>query len=723
MPNILLQKSTPLYDNRYLLLDGSNANTTINIGSEALTTTGSGTFGSVTVDLITLDASTISFTGPGTIESNFGGALTLSNTNQDSDIVFSTVNVSGTNTMTLDASDFSWVSSSGVIDFQSHLMPSGSVNIGEDTQGGVWNNIVADNIFGIIKVNATALNVSATSTLSTTIIDVTGTEALLVRKDTDAGDVLIVDTTNSRVGINKTPTVDLDVLGNPLITLTGTGGNRFEIDGSTNKVDVGNLVAGYNLTNTFAGDLSGGSILIGLTFSNTMESSLTGSNVAATSRGLQIIHSWGLTNGIAGEGSVTKDSVMGVSVIENSGMEFSSRQASSSTIDNINAGILTFNNFGAQFSGEITGTISETSGSVIVNNIGGKFRARSFGVPVLNDTPEINYIGVEAQALMPTQFSSIGTSIGGRFFVEKGNDNIGIRVLAIDDANNENIGLDIEAITGATTIYAIRTSDGPSLFGDKLAFTQTDLLEYIDSDSDGDLDIHATTSIDLNIGGSEIGSVNTNGINLIDANFLIMDKASGNGIKVDTTTPTFGFRDIIGDQFSKNTGATKPTLTAYNGVINSWLFGVSDEAYISYHIPHDYVAGTPIFLHVHWSHIVTTVTGGTVTFKLTSILAKAHNQQPFQSTPSVGTFTGTASTVKFQQILSEVLYSDGTPTGLEIDTADLEPDSVIELTFEVDANNITVSSGGVPDIFVHFVDIHYQSTNIGTKDKVPDFYA
>ena len=204
---------------------------------------------------------------------------------------------------------------------------------------------------------------------------------------------------------------------------------------------------------------------------------------------------------------------------------------------------------------------------------------------------------------------------------------------------------------------------------------------------------------------------------------IVLPKASGKGIKVDLTTPTFGFRDILGDQFSKNTGATKPILTAYNGVINAWKFEADDEAYFTYHIPHDYVAGSPIFLHVHWSHNETNVTGGTVTFKLTSILAKAHNQQPFQSSPSVGTFTGTASTVQYQQILSEVLYSDGTPTGLEIDTANLEPDSVIEMTFELDANDITISGGSQPDPFIHFVDIHYQSTNIATKDKAPNFYT
>lgn len=40
----------------------------------------------------------------------------------------------------------------------------------------------------------------------TSTIDVTNTEALLVRKDGDGGDVFIVDTTNSRVGIGVTPT-------------------------------------------------------------------------------------------------------------------------------------------------------------------------------------------------------------------------------------------------------------------------------------------------------------------------------------------------------------------------------------------------------------------------------------------------------------------------------------------------------------------------------------
>ena len=47
----------------------------------------------------------------------------------------------------------------------------------------------------------------------TQVIDVTNTEALLVRKDGDGGDVFIVDTTNQQVGVNLSdPAVSLHVV-------------------------------------------------------------------------------------------------------------------------------------------------------------------------------------------------------------------------------------------------------------------------------------------------------------------------------------------------------------------------------------------------------------------------------------------------------------------------------------------------------------------------------
>ena len=54
--------------------------------------------------------------------------------------------------------------------------------------------------------------INLTSVVSnSTIIDATGTEAFLVRQDSDGGDVLIVDTTNTRVGIGVAPAQPLHI--------------------------------------------------------------------------------------------------------------------------------------------------------------------------------------------------------------------------------------------------------------------------------------------------------------------------------------------------------------------------------------------------------------------------------------------------------------------------------------------------------------------------------
>ena len=209
----------------------------------------------------------------------------------------------------------------------------------------------------------------------------------------------------------------------------------------------------------------------------------------------------------------------------------------------------------------------------------------------------------------------------------------------------------------------------------------------------------------------------------------VLDKTSGKGIKVDTSTPTFGWRDLLGDQFSKNTGGTKPLLTTYNGAIDAWQFSNGDEAFMTFHIPHDYVAGTDIHLHIHWSQNNAGATGGTIDFKYFAIYAKGHNQASgsvFTSTPITASFSsidindGEAGLTQYQQHFTEVVISAATATAALFDKDDFEPDGVIELTLEMDANNLT---GTPSDPFIHYVDLHYQSTNIGTKDKVPDFYT
>ena len=231
-----------------------------------------------------------------------------------------------------------------------------------------------------------------------------------------------------------------------------------------------------------------------------------------------------------------------------------------------------------------------------------------------------------------------------------------------------------------------------------------------------------TVSVTGDLGFNGSAEVITN-MPFADQKFLVFDEVSGNGIKVDTTTPTFGWGDLLGRVTSVNTGATKPAHTVYRDGLFEFKFSAGDEDYFEFHIPHDYVKGTDIFLHIHWSHIGTFVNGGTVTFNAEQSYCKAHNQAAFPASVN-GDFTGTPSSTQYQQILSETQLSASSPTGLQIDTDDLEPDGVIIMTLQMKTNGLTVSEGAVPDPFIHYVDIHYQTTGlIGTKQKAPDFYG
>ncbi len=203
---------------------------------------------------------------------------------------------------------------------------------------------------------------------------------------------------------------------------------------------------------------------------------------------------------------------------------------------------------------------------------------------------------------------------------------------------------------------------------------------------------------------------------------LVFDKSNTVGIKVNTASATFPWRDLLGDVFARNTGASKPAFTTYRDTLLDYQFGAGDEEYFKFHVPHDYLAESDIHVHYHWSHTGAFVTGGTLTFEYEASYAKSHNGGAFPASVS-GTVTGTPSTTQYQHILSEGQLSAASPSGSQIDSDNLEPDGVIILRAGLQANDLTVSEGAVPDPFIHYVDIHYQSTGIGTKEKAPDFYA
>lgn len=225
--------------------------------------------------------------------------------------------------------------------------------------------------------------------------------------------------------------------------------------------------------------------------------------------------------------------------------------------------------------------------------------------------------------------------------------------------------------------------------------------------------------------GSQLthGEMDTNLTDLRDGLNVMVPKAQGYGIKVDSLgTPTFPWHDLHSTIHVDSDSILKPSFAIYNGTIKGRQFTEGDEAFIEFHIPHDYVMGSEVFIHTHWSHNATTVTGGTVTWGFELMYAKGHNQDAFD-TPIFVAVTQNASSIRYQHLVAETTMTSISGSATTFPVAMIEPDGVIMCRIYLDSNDITVSSGGIPEPFLHFVDLHYQSTSIGTKNKSPGFWG
>lgn len=206
------------------------------------------------------------------------------------------------------------------------------------------------------------------------------------------------------------------------------------------------------------------------------------------------------------------------------------------------------------------------------------------------------------------------------------------------------------------------------------------------------------------------------------ADNIVLPKTSGKGIKVDNT---FTWKDLLGVMQPDPGGIGAPVLAALiGGNVRKYFYGASDRLGLDYHIPHDYVPNTDIFLHIHWGHNGTAISGNFVaTFSHT--YAKGHGQAIFLSEKQVAMTYATvnvSTTPRYVHRIDEIQLSTNGGNATLMDTSLLEPDGVISLDFTV--TTLPTITGGSPNkVYVSYVDVHYQSTSIGTKQKSPNFYV
>ena len=199
----------------------------------------------------------------------------------------------------------------------------------------------------------------------------------------------------------------------------------------------------------------------------------------------------------------------------------------------------------------------------------------------------------------------------------------------------------------------------------------------------------------------------------------VYPKTEGIGIKIDTDAPDWGWHDLNDNIYFSEVGEpNRPIKQVYQGGIKQAQYVLNDEAFIDFHMPHDYVPGTDMFIHAHWSHNSSTVTTGTLNIQFELCYSKGHGQA-FFSTPVILNTTQDASTIRYQHLVVEEACSAPSGAGGLLITEDLEVDGLILVRFEVTGN--TMDGGALP--FIHKVDMHYQSSGLPTKGKAPDFYV
>ena len=205
-------------------------------------------------------------------------------------------------------------------------------------------------------------------------------------------------------------------------------------------------------------------------------------------------------------------------------------------------------------------------------------------------------------------------------------------------------------------------------------------------------------------------------------NGKVFPKTKGKGIQLDTDSPDFGWHDLVGFIYGDTNLPNAAQQLVYRGGIRARYFNEGDEAFVDFHIPHDYVPNTPIYIHVHWSHISNLVTGGSTTWGFECMYAKGHQQGAFIEPVNISVIQSANSTPYWHHI-AETVASTGGGSAVLLDTNELEVDGIIQCRVYLDSNDITTSDASIVNPFVHFVDIHYQSTGLPTKNRAPDFWT
>ncbi len=196
------------------------------------------------------------------------------------------------------------------------------------------------------------------------------------------------------------------------------------------------------------------------------------------------------------------------------------------------------------------------------------------------------------------------------------------------------------------------------------------------------------------------------------------------------------WKDITGI-YLPDSGVALPSVAAFKTVggfnIDERTYAVNDASAWKFHIPHDWAEGTDMYIHVHWGHNGTAITGSctwgfSATFAPRTVASGGGDAFIYDCSNSITTGSLIIDNFpRYSHVVEEVQLTDtlsGTPSSTLIDTGAITVDGVLIVHIQLTAPAPTITGSTTANTpFLFFVDLHYQANLIGTKSRTPDFNA
>lgn len=183
--------------------------------------------------------------------------------------------------------------------------------------------------------------------------------------------------------------------------------------------------------------------------------------------------------------------------------------------------------------------------------------------------------------------------------------------------------------------------------------------------------------------------------------------------QIDICNPTVptGWADITAEISEKPTGANNPTHAVFRDGIRMYSFSPTamNECFATFHLPHSYKEGSPLYFHTHWSSIVGNT--GVVRWGFEYSYAKGYQQEPFPA----------SQTVYVEQAGSATAYLHHIAETVAVTIPGCEVDGLILVRIFRDAAH--ANDTHTQPVFLMTADVHHQVDRVTTANRNFPFYT